>query len=97
MISKLYADQSIKVGLDQGDTQSVSIGRLDRQGCGLSLILFKLYRSGYFKIRGKAICTVKYADYLVLLAEEETLLQGVIDRLIEIGRFYGKEMSVEKN
>jgi len=40
---------------------------------------------------------VKYADDLVLQAKEETVLQGVIDRLIEIGRFYGKEMSVEKN
>jgi hypothetical protein len=29
---------------------------------------------------------VKYADELVLLAEEERVLQGMIDRLIEIGR-----------
>jgi hypothetical protein len=29
---------------------------------------------------------VKYADGLVLLAEEETVLQGMVDRLIEIGR-----------
>jgi hypothetical protein len=27
---------------------------------------------------------VKYADDLVLLAKEETVLQGMIDRLIEI-------------
>jgi hypothetical protein len=39
---------------------------------------------------------VKYADDLVLLAKEETALQDVIDRLIEIGRRYGMEMNVER-
>jgi hypothetical protein len=36
---------------------------------------------------------MKYADYLVLLAKEETVLQGMIDRVIEIGRRYGMEMN----
>jgi hypothetical protein len=68
----------------------------------LSPILFKyltkgaLEGFGYFKIGGKIIRTVKYADDLVLLAKEETVLQGMIDRLIEIGRRYGMEMNVEK-
>jgi hypothetical protein len=39
---------------------------------------------------------VKYADDLVLLAREKTVLQGVFDRLIEIGRCYGMEMNVGK-
>jgi hypothetical protein len=39
---------------------------------------------------------VKYADDLVLLAKEEKVLQDTIDKLIEIGRCYGMEMSVEK-
>jgi hypothetical protein len=39
---------------------------------------------------------VKYADDLVLLAREEKVLQGVVGRLIEIGRRYGMEMNVEK-
>ena len=39
---------------------------------------------------------MKYADDLVLLAKEETVLQGMIDRPIEIGRRYGMEMNVEK-
>jgi hypothetical protein len=33
----------------------------------------------------------------LLLAREEKVLQGVIDRLIEIGRRYGMEMNVGKN
>jgi hypothetical protein len=39
---------------------------------------------------------VKYADDLVLLAKEEMVLQGTVDRLVEIRRFCGLEMIVEK-
>ena len=51
---------------------------------------------GDFKIGGKIIHTVKYADVLVLLAKEEKVLQDMTDKLIEIGRCYGVEMNVEK-
>jgi hypothetical protein len=51
---------------------------------------------GDFKIGGKIIHTVKYADDLVLLAKEEKVLQNMIDKLIEIGRCYGMEINVEK-
>jgi hypothetical protein len=40
---------------------------------------------------------VKYADDRVILVKEETVLQGVIDRLSETGKFYGLEINVEKN
>jgi hypothetical protein len=43
----------------------------------------------------EGISTVKYADDLVLLAKEEATLQGMIDRLIEIGRSYVLLMNVE--
>ena len=39
---------------------------------------------------------MKYADDLVLMAKEETVLQGMIDKITEIGRCYGMEMNVEK-
>jgi hypothetical protein len=39
---------------------------------------------------------VKYADDLVLMAKEEEVLQGMINKLIETGRCYGMEMNVEK-
>src|SRR5215475_13295551 len=99
--------QSIKVRLNQGKTRSVKIGRRVRQGCCLSPILFNLNSEfltmealegfGDFKIGGKIIHTVKYADDLVLLAKEEKVLQDMIDKLIEIGRCYRMEMNVEKN
>jgi hypothetical protein len=72
----------------------------------LSPILFNLYSEyltkealegfGDFKIGGQIIRTVKYANDLVLLAKEETVLQGMIDKLTEIGRRYGMEMNVEE-
>jgi Reverse transcriptase (RNA-dependent DNA polymerase). len=104
LISKKYLNRSVQVRLDQEDTRSVKIGGGFREGCCLSPILFHLY-SEYltkealewfrsFKI-GQMIRTVKYADDLVLLTKEETLLQGVIDRRIEIARCFGMEMNVE--
>jgi hypothetical protein len=66
--------------MNQGEEISVKIGRGVRQGYCLSLILFNLYSEcltkealeGFadFKIGGKIISTVKFADDLVLLAEE---------------------------
>jgi len=39
---------------------------------------------------------VKYADDHVLMAKEETVLQGMIDKLIETGRYRGLEINVGK-
>jgi len=39
--------------------------------------------------------SVKYVDEFVLLAKEGTVLQGVIDRRIEIGGCCGTKMNVE--
>ena len=64
--------------------------------CNLALspILFNLYSEcltkealdglGDFKIGGQIIQTVKYADDFVLMAKEETVLQGMINKLIYI-------------
>ena len=46
---------------------------------------------------GQEICTLKYADDLLLLAKEEMVLQGMIGRLIEIGRCCGMKVNVGKS
>jgi len=106
LISKLYIDQRVKVRMFRGETISMQIGRGLRQGCCLSPTLFNLYSEcltkealdglGDFNIGGQIIQMVKYADDLVLMAKKEKVLQGMIDKLIEIGRCYGMEMNVEK-
>jgi hypothetical protein len=106
LISNLCMAQSVKSRLNRGETRSVKTGRRVRKGCCLSPILFNLYSEcltkealegfGDFKIGGQIIHTVKYADDLVLLAKEETVLQDMTDNLTEIGRCYGMEMNVEK-
>ena len=72
----------------------------------MSPILFNLYSEcltkealdglGDFNIGGQIIQTVKYAEDLVLMAKEEKVLQGMIDKLIEIGSCYVMEMNVGK-
>jgi predicted nucleotidyltransferase len=88
-------------------TKNVKIGRGVRQGCCLSPLLFNLYSEyvnqealeglGDFKVGGQIISMVRYADDLVLLAKGESILQSMIDKLIEVGRGYGMEINVEKN
>ena len=39
---------------------------------------------------------MKYADDLVLLVKEEVVLHGMTERLIEIRKYYGMVMNVEK-
>jgi len=92
LISKLYMDQRVKIRLGRGETRSVQIGSGVRQGCCLSPVLFKSHSEcltkeamdgrGDFNIGGKIIQTVKYADDLILMAKEETVLQGMIDKPI---------------
>jgi len=72
----------------------------------LSPILFNLYSEyltnealdglGDFSIVRQIIQALKYADDLVLMAKEVTVLQGMIEKIIEIERCYGMEMNVEK-
>jgi hypothetical protein len=45
----------------------------------------------------KAILTVTFADTLVLLAKEQTVLQGIIDKVTEIGISHGVQINFEKN
>ena len=45
-------------------------------------------------MEGRTIHTVKYADYLVLLAMQETVLHGVFDRINKIAICYGRDKNL---
>ena len=53
-----------------------------------------VWRFGEFKFGGQVNGRGKFADDLVLLAEEETVLEGAIGRLTGTGRCGGMEMDV---
>jgi hypothetical protein len=40
---------------------------------------------------------VTYTDNLEILAKRETVIQGTIDKIIEVVKCYGIEMNVEKS
>jgi hypothetical protein len=50
-----------------------------------------------FRIGGQVTRSVIFADDVVLLAKEVAVLQGMTERLTEIGRYYGMEVNMEKN
>jgi len=98
--------QRDKVRLDRGETRSVQMGRGVRQGCCLSPILFRLYSKclttealvvlGGVNFGGQIIQILKYADELVVMAKDETVLHGMIEKLIETGSCYVMEMNAKK-
>ena len=98
-------DQDIKVRRDQSKTRNAKSVIGVRHGCCSPPILFNLYTKhitkedvegfGNFKIVQQVICSMKYADEFGLL--RQNLLQGMTERLIEIGRCYGMEMNVDKS
>ena len=106
VISKLYMDEGVKIRLDQVELRSVKTGRRVKPGCCLSPILFNLYSEyltkrsleelGDLRTGGQVVGPVKYANN-GQLAKHETVIQGMIDRLIEFGRCYEVERSVEKD
>ena len=71
--------QRVKLSLNQGETDSVKIGRGVRQGCCMSPILFNIYGEYLmkealtevkdFKIGGRIINKVRFADDTVIIAK----------------------------
>jgi voltage-gated potassium channel Kch len=52
---------------------------------------------GDFEIRGLVIRTVKFSgDHVLTAGYGETVLQGMIDGVTEVGRSYVMEMDVQK-
>jgi hypothetical protein len=104
LIGKLYTEQSVQIQLNQREKKIAKIGRGFRQGCCLSPIIFTSYGGyfinqalewfGSFKIQRQVIRTGTYAHDLVLLAKEETVLQGMIGHILHRNRLLKQVIGV---
>ena len=91
----------MKLPLNQGETDSVEIGRGDKQGCCMSSISFNLYgesllqealsESVNLKIGGMIINKVGFADDAAIIVEIEEELQDMMNRLFDPQRKCGME------
>src|SRR3984885_7787555 len=100
IINKLYKGQKAAVRIAGVLTEWFRIGKGARQGCILSPYLFNIvaemamrealetYKGGY-KIGGRKITNLRYADDIVLIAESPEELQDLVQRLVEAGQKYG--------
>jgi len=94
--------QKVKLCLNHWETDSVKIGRGVRQGCCMSPILFNLYGEylmmealadvGDFKIWGRIINKVRFADDTAIIANTREELQDMVNRLVDTGRKYGMKI-----
>ena len=95
LLRNLYAGQEATVRTGHGTTDWFQIGKRVRQGCLLSPCLFNFY-AGYimrnagleegqagFKIAGRNINNLRYADDTTLMAESEEELKSLLMKVKE--------------
>ena len=105
LIANLYWQQKTIVKINNDISEPLKIERGVRQGFVLSPVLFNLYTDLIFrnidqgpgiKIGGHTINNLRYADDTVLLAENETELQQILDTVKTESERYGLFMNVKK-
>ena len=105
LIANLYWQQKTIVKINNDISEPLKIEKGVRQGCVLSPALFNLYTDIIFrnidqrpgiKIGGHTINNLRYADDTVLLAENETELQQILDTVKTESERYGLFMNVKK-
>ena len=52
---------------------------------------------GFFKIGGKIINQVRFADETVIITKTQEQLQDMLNRLVDTGRKYGMEINIDKS
>ena len=107
LFRNLYMGQRVKLRLNQGETNSVNIGRGVRQGCCMSPIVFKLYGEylmkeawaevGDFKVGGRLFNNIRFADDTAIIAKTQEELQDIVNRLVDTGRKYDMEINIDKS
>ena len=99
--------QRVNLHLNQGETDGVKIGRGARQGYCMSPILFDLYGEylmkealaevGDFKIGGRIINKVRFAEDTAIITKTQEELQDMVNRLVGTGRKYGMGINIDKS
>ena len=52
---------------------------------------------GDFKIGGRIISKVRFADDTAIIDKTQEELQGMVNRLVDTGRKYGMEINIDKS
>jgi hypothetical protein len=107
LLANLYKKQSAQVKVANSITEWFRVSKGVRQGCILSPYLFNIvaemamrkalegYKGG-FRIGGKIINNLRYADDIALIATSEEELQELLDRLVVASREYGLRLNTNK-
>ena len=107
VLRNLYAGQEATVRTGHG-TDWFQIGKGVRQGCLLSLCLFKLYAEyitqnarldeaqAGIKIAGRNINNLRYADDTTLMAESEDELKSLLMKVKEESEKPGLKLNIQK-
>ena len=108
ILSHLYDFQKCRVRLDVGTSDNFMPGKGVRQGCPQSPDLFSIYTeiimrtalenyTSGFKIGGRTINHLRYADDTVLIATTADNLQTLINQVNEAGKSFQLRLNVKKN
>ena len=107
LLRNLYAGQEATVGTGHGTTDWFQIGKGIHQGCILSPCLFNLYAEyimrnvglnevqAGFKISGRNINNLRYADDTTLMAESEELKSLLVKEKEEREKV-GSKLNIQK-
>ena len=106
LLRKLYAGQEATVRTEHGTTDWFKIGKGAQQGCTLSPCLFNLYAEyimrhaglgesqAGFKIAGRNISNIRYADDTTLMTESEEELKNLLLRVRKESEKAGLKLNI---
>ena len=107
MIWNLYINQKAVVRQGSDISEDCDIGRVVRQGCCLSPVLFSMYADAMMdeamegldegiKVGGRAIHDLRFADDQAMIGRTEKGLHNIMDRVNESAKEYNMKINVKK-
>ena len=96
LLRNLYAGQEATVRTGHGTTDWFQIRKGVRQGCIVSPCLFNLYAQAGFKIAGRNIINLRFADDNTIMAESEEELKSLLMKLKEESEKVALKLNIQK-